>query len=148
MRSARLLIDSNANAASAMTVLDSGAAPYHTPPLPWREWEWPWPPALFFNATVGFTPNGGLDYHAPVEPVWGLREEIKAIAPQTLGGLRGARLSPPRRLIDDAERSLFNNGVNALSKSQDAKKNVKKAAAKSPKEKKEATRLKKAERKH
>ena len=35
-----------------------------------------------------------------------------------------------------------------MSKSQDAKKNVKKAAAKSPKEKKEAKRLKKAERKH
>ena len=35
-----------------------------------------------------------------------------------------------------------------MSKSQDAKKNVKKAPAKTPKEKKEAKRLKKAERKH
>ncbi len=35
-----------------------------------------------------------------------------------------------------------------MSKSQDAKKNVKKAAAKTPKEKKEAKRLKKAEKKH
>jgi hypothetical protein len=59
---------------------------------------------------------------------------------------RGA-LGPGRR-IDDAKRSLFNNGVNAMSKSPDAKKNVKKAPSKTPKEKKEAKRLKKAERKH
>jgi hypothetical protein len=39
-------------------------------------------------------------------------------------------------------------GEHAMSKNQDAKKNVKKAASKTPKEKKEAKRLKKAEKKH
>jgi hypothetical protein len=42
----------------------------------------------------------------------------------------------------------FNNGEHAMGKSQDAKKNVKKAPTKTPKEKKEAKRLKKAEKKH
>lgn len=40
------------------------------------------------------------------------------------------------------------DGEHAMSKSQDAKKNVKKAPSKTPKEKKEAKRLKKAEKKH
>jgi len=39
------------------------------------------------------------------------------------------------------------HGEHVMSKSQDAKKNVKKAPTKTPKEKKEAKRLKKAERK-
>ena len=53
-----------------------------------------------------------------------------------------------RGRIDDAERSLFNEGEHVMSKSQDSKKNVKKAPSKTPKEKKEAKRLKKAEKKH
>ncbi|MES1165327.1 MAG: hypothetical protein ABUR63_06210 [Verrucomicrobiota bacterium] len=40
--------------------------------------------------------------------------------------------------------SLSNQGLKIMSKSQDAKKNVKKAPSKTPKEKKEAKRLKKA----
>jgi hypothetical protein len=59
-----------------------------------------------------------LDYHAPVDP------------------FRGPK------------RSLFNKGEQVMGKSQDAKKNVKKAPSKTPKEKKEAKRLKKAEKKH
>jgi hypothetical protein len=43
---------------------------------------------------------------------------------------------------------FFNQGENVMSKSQDAKKNVKKAPTKTPKEKKEAKRLKKAEKKY
>jgi hypothetical protein len=42
----------------------------------------------------------------------------------------------------------INEGENAMSKSQDSKKNVKKAPTKTPKEKKEAKRLKKAEKKY
>ncbi len=42
----------------------------------------------------------------------------------------------------------FNEGENIMSKSQDAKKNTKKAPTRTPKEKKEAKRLKKAEKKH
>jgi hypothetical protein len=45
---------------------------------------------------------------------------------------------------DAAEPSLDNQGENVMSKSQDSKKNVKKAPSKTPKEKKEAKRLKKA----
>ena len=41
-----------------------------------------------------------------------------------------------------------NEGETLMSKSQDAKKNTKKAPTKTPKEKKEAKRLKKAEKKH
>ena len=43
------------------------------------------------------------------------------------------------------ETFTINEGEHAMGKSQDAKKNVKKAASKTPKEKKEAKRLKKAE---
>ena len=42
----------------------------------------------------------------------------------------------------------INEGEHVMSKSQDAKKNTKKAPTKTPKEKKEAKRLKKAERKY
>ena len=42
---------------------------------------------------------------------------------------------------------IFNEGEYVMSKSQDSKKNVKKAPAKTPKEKKDAKRLKKAEKK-
>jgi hypothetical protein len=41
-----------------------------------------------------------------------------------------------------------NEGEHVMSKSQDSKKNVKKAPSKTPKEKKEAKRLKKAEKKY
>jgi hypothetical protein len=51
--------------------------------------------------------------------------------------LRYARLGP--------ERSLFDRGDNVMTKSHDAKKNVKKAATKTPQEKREAKRIKKAE---
>ena len=60
----------------------------------------------------------------------------------------GAWRSPPGRRIDDVERTFFNKGEHVMSKSQDAKKNVKKAPSKTPKEKKEAKRLKKAEKKY
>ena len=59
----------------------------------------------------------------------------------------GARQLPPtsdRRCAT----ITFNNGEHAMGKSQDAKKNVKKAPTKTPKEKKEAKRLKKAEKKY
>ena len=46
--------------------------------------------------------------------------------------------------IDRAKGHFFNQGDNVMSKSQDSKKNVKKAPSKTPKEKKEAKRLKKA----
>lgn len=42
----------------------------------------------------------------------------------------------------------FNDGEVFMSKSQDAKKSTKKPPSKTPKEKKEAKKLKKAERKH
>jgi hypothetical protein len=51
--------------------------------------------------------------------------------------LRYAPLAP--------ERSLFDKGDNVMSKNHDAKKNVKKAATKTPQEKREAKRIKKAE---
>ena len=51
--------------------------------------------------------------------------------------LRYARLAP--------ERSLFDKGDNVMSKNHDAKKNVKKAPLKSAQEKREAKRIKKAE---
>jgi hypothetical protein len=67
-----------------------------------------------------YPPDKGLDYHSVA-----VRELER----------RGAAVT----LID---------GEHAMSKSQDAKKNVKKAPSKTPKEKKEAKRLKKAEKKH
>ena len=51
--------------------------------------------------------------------------------------LRYARLGP--------KRSLFDKGDTLMSKSHDAKKNVKKAPTKTPQEKREAKRIKKAE---
>jgi hypothetical protein len=51
--------------------------------------------------------------------------------------LRYARLGP--------ERSLFDKGDTLMSKNHDAKKNVKKAPTKTPQEKREAKRIKKAE---
>jgi hypothetical protein len=51
--------------------------------------------------------------------------------------LRYARLAP--------ERSLFDKGDNVMSKNHDAKKNVKKAPLKSAQEKRDAKRIKKAE---
>ena len=60
----------------------------------------------------------------------------------------GANRWSPGHRTDDVKRSLFNEGDIVMSKSQDAKKNTKKAPTKTPKEKKEAKRLKKAERKH
>ena len=51
--------------------------------------------------------------------------------------LRYARLAP--------ERWLFDKGDNSMSKNHDAKKNVKKAPTKTPQEKREAKRIKKAE---
>jgi hypothetical protein len=53
--------------------------------------------------------------------------------------LRYARLGP--------ERSLFDKGDKVMSKNHDAKKNVKKAPTKTPQEKREAKRIKKAEKK-
>jgi hypothetical protein len=43
------------------------------------------------------------------------------------------------------ERSLFDKGDNVMSKNHDAKKNVKKAPTKTPQEKRDAKRIKKAE---
>lgn len=60
----------------------------------------------------------------------------------------GAGESPAGRRIDDAKTITINEGENVMSKSQDSKKNVKKAPSKTPKEKKEAKRLKKAEKKY
>ena len=54
-----------------------------------------------------------------------------------MAALRYARLAP--------ERSLFDKGDNLMSKNHDAKKNVKKAPTKTPQEKREAKRIKKAE---
>jgi hypothetical protein len=51
--------------------------------------------------------------------------------------LRYARLAP--------ERSLFDKGDNFMSKNHDAKKNVKKAPLKTAQEKRDAKRIKKAE---
>ena len=51
--------------------------------------------------------------------------------------LRYARLGP--------ERSLFDKGDIRMSKNHDAKKNVKKAPTKTPQEKRDAKRIKKAE---
>lgn len=76
------------------------------------------------SAIAHFTANGGLDYHAP-SPV-----------------ACSVDLYPP----GDA-REYFSK-ENIMSKSQDAKKNLKKAPTRTPKEKKEAKRLKKAEKKH
>jgi hypothetical protein len=75
-----------------------------------------------------FTTNVSLDYHSP----------------SSVSGADGDSCGRP---IDDATIAI-NDGEYDMSKSQDAKKNVKKAPAKTPKEKKEAKRLKKAERKH
>jgi hypothetical protein len=72
----------------------------------------------FSRATADFTPHGALDYHAPVG------------------------------LCNRPGRAFSNKGEHQMGKSQDAKKNVKKAPTKTPKEKKEAKRLKKAEKKH
>jgi hypothetical protein len=74
---------------------------------------------LRFRRGPGFTGDGGLDYHAPSNLKSGPTTEA-------IGG---------------------QHGEHVMSKSQDAKKNVKKAPTKTPKEKKEAKRLKKAERK-
>ena len=54
-----------------------------------------------------------------------------------MAALRYARLAP--------ERSLFDKGDNVMSKNHDAKKYVKKAPTKTPQEKREAKRIKKAE---
>jgi hypothetical protein len=51
--------------------------------------------------------------------------------------LRYARLGP--------ERSLFDKGDTVMTKSHDSKKNVKKAPTRTPQEKREAKRIKKAE---
>jgi hypothetical protein len=77
----------------------------------------------------------------------GCRGEIKAIAPCPCGGLRRPSVAAPasdRR----CGTITINEGENVMSKSQDSKKNVKKVPTKTPKEKKEAKRLKKAERKY
>lgn len=71
-------------------------------------------------AAWDFTADEGLDYHSPAV---------------CQSDRQWARISP-------------NKGEHAVSKSQDAKKNVKKVPSKSPKEKKEAKRMKKAEKKH
>jgi hypothetical protein len=68
---------------------------------------------------VDFTGNGAVDYHA---------------ASNSFSG-------------PDDQAIAYQHGEHVMSKSQDAKKNVKKAPTKTPKEKKEAKRLKKAERK-
>jgi hypothetical protein len=55
----------------------------------------------------------------------------------------------PVRVSDRGYGTItINEGETLMSKSQDAKKNTKKAPTKTPKEKKEAKRLKKAEKKH
>jgi hypothetical protein len=62
------------------------------------------------------------------------------VAPELLGGKRDIDYDGGRRTADaHAQRRR-----SVMSKSQDAKKNVKKAPSKTPKEKKEAKRLKKA----
>ncbi len=54
-----------------------------------------------------------------------------------------------RPQLESAMREIqFNDGEVFMSKSQDAKKSTKKPPSKTPKEKKEAKKLKKAERKH
>jgi hypothetical protein len=60
-------------------------------------------------------------------------------------GLR-ARGQVPQDRIDNGN-DHYQPGEQVMSKSQDSKKNVKKAPTKTPKEKKEAKRLKKAEKK-
>jgi hypothetical protein len=89
-----------------------------------------------------------LDYHALVAPFYGIAVGRSKRFPLDPAAGSGVRQSPPGRRIDDAERSIFNEGENVMSKSQDSKKNVKKAPTKTPKEKKEAKRLKKAEKKY
>jgi hypothetical protein len=66
------------------------------------------------------------------------------------GGIERSFLNPVGGNEPVVRREIFNpnQGEHAMSKSQDAKKNTKKAPTKTPKEKKEAKRLKKAERKH
>jgi hypothetical protein len=61
-------------------------------------------------------------------------------------GQTGRAATVPRGLSIDVESAgrVVNQGGTVMSKSQDAKKNVKKAPTKTPKEKKEAKRLKKA----
>ena len=59
-------------------------------------------PARAAVVTVGFTPHGGLDYHALVDAFYGkCRRAIKAIALDPAVAFR-ARESPPGRRIDDA----------------------------------------------
>ena len=63
----------------------------------------------------------------------------------------GDRLSVLRSVMAPVGRRgtiTINEGEHVMSKGQDAKKNTKKAPSKTPKEKKEAKRLKKAEKKH
>jgi hypothetical protein len=69
------------------------------------------------------------------------------VLPEPCGG--GRRLSSATSaLVRRCGSITINEGENVMSKSQDAKKNTKKAPSKTPKEKKEAKRLKKAEKKH
>lgn len=88
-----------------------------------------------------------MDYHALVVP-FGLAGGRSRRFPLDPAVGSGAPEPPPGRRIDDAVGLIFNEGEKVMSKSQDSKKNVKKAPSKTPKEKKEAKRLKKAEKKY